>query len=363
MIALALWRNVLRAHAPATDEIDAVFAAVARHGVDEGERFHREAKAQELLLECFEPLKLVAHQCGALELQLVARHLHLVAQRRDRPVVVPVEKGSRERDALPIFALRAPAHARPEALLHLVADASGRAHQLEELALIREVHARVEGAIAHREHIVQLAHGFVHGLRALERTVVRRAVVARAAHDEELGCGTLHDLDEHEVPVIALHRDVESRTQPLDLLQLQQQRRELARRVLPIDAHGVSQNARALVLGKGAAEIAEQPRTDLLRLADVDDLAVGGVHAVDAGTILALGLHARAHDRELIVGCLRAPQRLATHRWHRAQKTVVRPSIAFVSMSVAPHRGQGSPPRPYADRRSANPPRAPEASR
>ena len=235
--------------------------------------------------------------------------------------------------------------------------------ELKELALIGEVHARVERAVAHREHVVQLAHGLVHRLRALERPVVRRAVVARAAHDHELGRGALHDLDEHEVPVVALHRDVEARTQPLDLLQLEQQRRELARRVLPVDAHSVAENSRALVLGKGTAEVAEQPRANPLRLADVHDLAVGRVHAVDARAILALGAHARAHDRELVVGGLGAAQRLPAHCWHHAQKTVVRPSIALVSTSVAPQRGQGSPPRPYAARSSENPPRAPEASR
>jgi hypothetical protein len=193
---------------------------------------------------------------------------------------------------------------------------------------------------------VQLAHRVVHRLRALEGAVVRRAVVARAAHDHEFRRGTLHHLDEHEVSVVALHRDVEARAQTLDVLQLQQQRRELTRRVLPVDANRVAQNARALVFGKGAAKVAEQPRPHALGFSDVHDLAVGGMHAIDAGAVGAIRANARAHDRELIVRRLRAAQRLAAHRWHHAQNTVVRPSMALVSMSAAPQAGQGSPPRP-----------------
>ena len=83
--------------------------------------------------------------------------------------------------------------------------------------------------------------------------------------------------------------------------QLLEQRRELARHVIPLDALGLADDARALVLGKRAAEVAEQPRAELLRLADVHDLAVGSEHAIDAGRSVALRAHVRAHDGDLRV--------------------------------------------------------------
>src|SRR5512140_3939827 len=153
VIALCLRRNVLGPHASAPDQIDAIFAAIARYRVDERQRLDGETEPQELLLERLEPLQLVAHRRRALELQPVACGFHLVSECRDRPIVVSVEKRSRERDALEIFVLRTSANAWPETLLDLVANAAGCARDLEELSLIGEMHARVQRAVAQREHI------------------------------------------------------------------------------------------------------------------------------------------------------------------------------------------------------------------
>jgi hypothetical protein len=106
-----------------------------------------------------------------------------------------------------------------------------------------------------------------------------------------------------------LHRDVQARPKALDEAQLLEQRGELARRVVPLDARRLAHDARALLVGT-AAEIAEQPRTNPLRLADVHDFSIGGQPAIDARPVLGRGAHARAHVRDHLVGGLRREEKL-----------------------------------------------------
>ncbi len=145
-----------------------------------------------------------------------------------------------------------------------------------------------------------------------------------------------------------LQLHVEARAQLLDEPQLVQQRAELARHVVPLDRRGLADDARALVGRVAAAEVAHQPRPHSLGLAHVDHVAVGPEHAVHARPVLG----ARAHERAE-AGDAGRRRRWAAYietvqRWQRAQYTVVRPSIACVSTSVVPQRGQGHSPRPYA---------------
>ena len=124
---------------------------------------------------------------------------------------------------------------------------------VEQLRLIGEVHRLVGGTVAQAEHVVQLAHRLADAGRAHERSVVDRGVVvAGAAHDDELRRRPLRDLYETIISPVALHRHVESRTEAFDQPQLVEQRRELARHVLPLDPVGVAENARAFVFGKRA---------------------------------------------------------------------------------------------------------------
>src|SRR6185436_14875628 len=96
---------------------------------------------------------------------------------------------------------------------------------------------------------------------------------------------TACELDEGEMTRIALHRHVEAWTEALDQPQLLEQRGELARRVLPLDARRLAHDPRPFLVGP-AAEVAEQSRAQPLRLADVHDLAVAGEPAIDARPIL-----------------------------------------------------------------------------
>ncbi len=229
------------------------------------------------------------------------------------------------------------------------------------------MHLPLERAIAEPQGIVELTHRVVDPLRAEERAVVRGAIIARSPHNEQFGRRPATDLDEREVTRIALHGDVESRAEALDELELEQQGREFARRVLPIDAHRFTHDARAFLFRERAAKVAQEPRPHALRFTDVYDLTTGRVHAVDPRPVFASLAHVGAHAGEILIGGRRQLDRclfsLSAHRWQWAQKTVVRPSIASVAMSRAPHRGQGSPPRPYAESEAAKFPRSPEASR
>src|SRR5690242_18058554 len=110
--------------------------------------------------------------------------------------------------------------------------------------------------------------------------------MARPADDEKLRRRATGELQEAEIPAIPLHCYVEARPQLLDLPQLLEQCRELAGRVVPLDAIRLAQNASALLFGEVASEVAEQPRTDALRLADVHDFTRVRQHPINARPVL-----------------------------------------------------------------------------
>src|SRR5687768_15165549 len=95
--------------------------------------------------------------------------------------------------------------------------------------------------------------------------------------------------------LITLHRVVEPRTESLDQLQLLEQRRKLARSVLPVYRNRLAQNAGALLFGIGAAEVAEQPGPDTLGLPDIHDFAGGREHSIDARPICRSRADNRPH--------------------------------------------------------------------
>jgi len=121
-----------------------------------------------------------------------------------------------------------------------VTDAAWCAGQkLEQLCLIAEEHLQIRPAISQHQRIVELAHGFADSLRADEGPVVdSRVLTRRASHYDQLGSRTFRELDEGVVPRVAHHRDVVPRAEALDQPQLLEQRRELARRVFPLDLFG-----------------------------------------------------------------------------------------------------------------------------
>ena len=180
---------------------------------------------------------------------------------------------------------------------------------MEQLGLIGEMHWLIEAAIAKTKRIIELADRFANALRPVKRSVIDLGVVGTGTtHHEQLGRRTAREPDERKVPSVAFHRDVEPRTVALDQPQLLEQRGKLARRVLPLDPVGFAHDASALVRRELAAEIAEQARSQLFRLADVDDFSVGGEHAIDSRPILRVRLHRGPHHGELRGGRVRTEQ-------------------------------------------------------
>jgi len=141
-------RRPLVAHPAPPDEVDAVVALVARHGVHERQRLDAEAQAEELHAQFLEALHLVAQRRGALELEALAARFHLAAQRVERRVVGAIEKRAGEAEPLVVLQLRAPAHAGTQTLVDLEPNAARGARDLEQLALVGKVHPPFDGAVA-----------------------------------------------------------------------------------------------------------------------------------------------------------------------------------------------------------------------
>jgi len=150
-------RRALVAHAAAPDEIHAVVACMTGHRVHEAQRFDAEAQPEKLHAQLCQTLHLVAQRRRPLELEARAARFHLAPQCIERRVIGAVEKCAREREAFVVLPLGAPADTRAQALVNLEADASRRARDLKELALIGEVHRPLERAVAEAERVVELA--------------------------------------------------------------------------------------------------------------------------------------------------------------------------------------------------------------
>ncbi len=250
----------------------------------------------ELRTQFFQPTELVAHDRRPLVLESLGELDHLPPQEFERGVIGTVEKGVRQSDALLILLLRTACDARAEALAHLVADAAGRARcELEEFDLIGKAHVAVEAAVAQAKRIAQLTHRIAQALRTVKGPEVGGGVVGGATHDGQAARRPARQLHEGEMSRVALQHHIESRTEALDQAHLQQERGELARHVFPVEPRGFTNEPRTFLLGKGTPEVAQQTRAHALRLADVDDLAVGAEHAVYAWAVRCFVAYVAPH--------------------------------------------------------------------
>src|SRR5437867_3352783 len=208
----------LRADSTTPNQVHGVRARVTGNRIHERKRRDSEAQAEKLLFQKLQTPELVAQRCRALEFEPLAGGLHLLSESRQWSVVRAVEEGTRKLHALPVLARRASADAGTEALLHLETNATRRARKhRKQLRLIGEMHRLVERAIAQAKRVVELANGLADALRSLEGPVVhRRVIVARSANHDELRCRAPRELQEAEVPAVALHGDVEPWPELLD---------------------------------------------------------------------------------------------------------------------------------------------------
>src|SRR5690606_28697771 len=102
----------------------------------------------------------------------------------------------------------------------------------EEVELVGKAHACAGSAVAQLEQITDLAHDVANPLRSAEWAEVDRAVVQHLAYDQEPRRFVPRQLDEAEY-TLALVFHIERWAPPLNGAHLEQERRELARRVLP----------------------------------------------------------------------------------------------------------------------------------
>ena len=117
-----------------------------------------------------------------------------------------------------------------------------------------------------------------------------------------------------------------------------------------VEKFAVGQSVRRLEDPRGllvivGAEVGEEPGADLPRLADVENAARGGKHAIDTGAVLRERAHPDAQPLE--VGGCECERGTARYCWHRWQKTVMRASISCVCARRVPHTLHFSPSRPY----------------
>ena len=264
------------------------------HGVRERQRLDREPEPLELRAQPLQPVQLVTHLAGALELQRLAVREHARAQRLHRPIAAAIKECARDAELRGVRALGDGRDTWSQALPDLVPDASRRTRRCNhrQLGLIAEVHAHVVAAVAQAEQVAQLAQRISHARCAEVGPEVRAPLVARCiTRDRELGRESGRHAHEAVVPCIALHHPVVPRPQLLDQPQFAQQGRELAGLVFPLDARRTPQDACALVMRPLGAEVTHEARAQLLRLADVQHRAFTTQEAVGARSVLRARLH------------------------------------------------------------------------
>ncbi len=182
-----------------------------------------------------------------------------------------------------VLCARAARGARREAAREVGAHAERRMLAAEQVELVGEPQRRAGGAVAQPQQIDQVPDQRAHAARSAERPEVERAVILRIVHHEQPRRRLAGDPDE-AVEALPLVLDVVRRAPAPDRPHLEQQRGELAGRVLPVYVVRVADDLGGL-LAAGGAEVGEQPRTEPDRLADVQHAVARADHAVDAGPV------------------------------------------------------------------------------
>ena len=236
---------------------------------------------------------------GLLEAARIDALVRLDRRQRGEPVAI-------DRGALEIERGRRLIHLRRHFLFHRLAAAGeefvGLAHQFAiagEIDLLRarrraaldlieqaRPRARLEKQIrarAQQEGALQRVDGAVDRAGRGERPVIMARPRARAAMLEDLRRPVIRRDQDVGKRLVVAQQHVEARAQPLDQIGFEQQRfglglggDELHRRRRRDHAHDA-----AVVAGR--PRIGGDPLLDVLRLADVEHVALGVDHAIDAG--------------------------------------------------------------------------------
>ena len=116
------------------------------------------------------------------------------------------------------------------------------------------------------------------------RAVVGRAVLAQAARDEDLGEAVGERQLDVGVSLVVAQQNVEARLALLDEVVFERQRLMLVGHQDVIEVDGLAHQRAGLGVGlRGLQQIRAHPRAQVLRLAHVDDFALGVLVEIHAG--------------------------------------------------------------------------------
>ena len=116
------------------------------------------------------------------------------------------------------------------------------------------------------------------------RAVVRRAVLAQAARDEDLGKAVGQRQLDVGIGLVVAQQDVEARLALLDEVVFKRQRLVLVGDQDVVDIDGLAHQRAGLGVGlRGLQQVGAHPRAQVFRLAHIDDLALGVLVEVHAG--------------------------------------------------------------------------------
>ena len=116
------------------------------------------------------------------------------------------------------------------------------------------------------------------------RAEVGGAVLAQAARDEDLGVAVGERELDVRVGLVVAQQDVEARLALLDQVVFERQRLVLVGDGDVLEVDGLAHERAGLGIGlRRRQKVAAHPRAQVLRLADVDDLALGVLVEVTAG--------------------------------------------------------------------------------
>ena len=226
----------------------------------------------------------VAQHGGALEFEIGRGLVHALRQRLLDLAVAAAQEAAHLVDDGAVLGLVDAADAGRRAALDLVLQA---------------------GPGAGREHAVRAGAQREGALQRVERAVDRggrgegaEILVARVAHAAVLGelrpFGVAADDDVGERLVVA-QQHVEARPEALDQVVLEQQGLGLAVGDRELHGRGADTMRMQAVVEPGRLGVGGDPAAQRARLADIEHLAVGGDHAIDAG-LARQGVHELADD-------------------------------------------------------------------
>ncbi len=309
------------------EDLDAGLAAGLVAGDDIGVADFRDVDVL-MTLHVGERAQTVADRAGALEIQRVAGGLHVGCQPRLNVAALAREEIPRLFHQLPVILQRDAAGAGRRAALDLIQQAGARAAAVDAVV----AGAQQEGALQRRD-------GAMHGARRGEWPVVVALARAGAAMLGDLGGGMVAGDQDIGKGFVVAQQHVVAGHQPLDQVDLQQQRLDLGVGGDDLELDRLGDHPAQTFRQFSNLGIGRDALLQIARLAHVERVAGLVQHAIDAGVCRQTldRLHddlktARQHTagaRNLAVLC-----GVVTHRsWDPFRRTIRYPRNLWVTLS------------------------------